>query len=97
MDEHKEANAAKTRIEIGVSNEAMETAAMTGEDWTTVITQRAREMALRKKLGVDLSPPAASAQAQPADPRRPNSPNSAEDDSATGDDDGAEQEEDALP
>lgn len=52
MDEEKEARAAKTRIEIGVSNEAMETAAMNGEDWSTVIQQRAREIAYRKDLGI---------------------------------------------
>lgn len=49
MDEEKEANAAKTRIEIGVSNEAMETAAMTGEDWMTVYNQRRRELQARKQ------------------------------------------------
>jgi len=32
MDEQKEATAAKTRIDAGISNEAMETAAMTGEE-----------------------------------------------------------------
>lgn len=52
MDEQKEAAAAKTRIETGVSNEAMETAAMSGEDWNTVITQRARELRLREQLRV---------------------------------------------
>lgn len=54
MDEEKEARAARTRIEIGVSNEATETAAMTGEDWNTVIAQRARELARRRQLGVDV-------------------------------------------
>ncbi|MHB1057255.1 MAG: phage portal protein [Rhodanobacter sp.] len=64
MDEQKEANAAKTRIETGVSNEAMETAAMSGEDWTTVITQRAREMQLRRELRLPFAPtPAPSAAA----------------------------------
>lgn len=49
MDEEKEARAAKTRIEIGVSNEAMETAAMTGEDWDSVFRQRQRELKLRRE------------------------------------------------
>jgi len=48
MDEEKEANAAKTRIEIGVSNESMETAAMTGENWSDVFAQRQRELAARR-------------------------------------------------
>lgn len=56
MDEHREAQAAKTRIEIGVSNETMETAAMTGEDWSTVYAQRAREIARRKADGNYLVP-----------------------------------------
>jgi lambda family phage portal protein len=69
MDEHREANAAKTRIEIGVSNEAMETAAMSGEDWTAVYDQRLREINQRKKDGiwVDPSPRGASV---PEDPNR---------------------------
>lgn len=62
MDEHKEANAAKTRIEIGVSNEAMETAAMNGEDWHTVYGQRVREIRQRQADGIWV-PPATS---QPA-------------------------------
>src|SRR5690606_9578189 len=48
MDEYKEAKAAEVRIDIGVSNEAMETAAMTGEDWNSVYKQRAREIAQRR-------------------------------------------------
>src|SRR5690606_11808526 len=52
MDEWKEANAAKTRIEIGVSNESIETAAMAGEDWHAVIGQRAREIAYRRANGL---------------------------------------------
>ena len=51
MDEQKEANAARTRIEIGVSNEAIETAAMTGETWHDVYSQRVREVNQRKKDG----------------------------------------------
>lgn len=51
MDEWKEANAAKTRIDIGVSNETMETAAMNGENWSEVYAQRLREVNQRKKDG----------------------------------------------
>lgn len=51
MDEEKEASAAKTRIEIGVSNESIETAAMAGEDWGTVHAQRQRELLERRKVG----------------------------------------------
>lgn len=49
MDEEKEARAAELRIKIGVSNEAMETAAMSGEDWKTVHAQRQREIVARRK------------------------------------------------
>lgn len=65
MDEQKEAAAAKTRIDTGISNEAMETAAMNGEDWTTVISQRAREIKLRKQLGIPSAPAANAAPAKP--------------------------------
>lgn len=56
MDEWKEANAAKTRIEIGVSNEQIETAAMTGEDRDTVYAQRVREVQQRKRDGLWVEP-----------------------------------------
>ena len=52
MDEEKEARAAKTRIEIGVSNEAIETAQMTGEDWEDVYEQRLEEVNRRKADGM---------------------------------------------
>lgn len=51
MDELKEANAAKARIDAGISNETIETAAQTGEDWSTVQATRAREVAIRKANG----------------------------------------------
>lgn len=63
MDELKEAKAAQTRIAIGVSNEAMETAAMTGEDWSAVYAQRLREINQRKSDGTYQPPQAASANA----------------------------------
>ena len=51
IDELKEANAAGKRIEIGVSNETLETAAMTGEPWQQVYRQRAREIDQRRQDG----------------------------------------------
>lgn len=56
MDELKEAQAAKTRIEAGVSNEAIETASMQGEDWDSVHAQRAREVRVRKAAGTWIPP-----------------------------------------
>ncbi|MEN5208013.1 phage portal protein [Stenotrophomonas terrae] len=59
MDEYKEALAAKVRIENGTSNEAMETAAASGEDWNTVYAQRVREVNQRKRDGLWNQPNAA--------------------------------------
>lgn len=56
IDELKEANAAGKRIEIGVSNETLETAAMTGEPWQQVYRQRVREVTQRHGDGL-YSPP----------------------------------------
>lgn len=50
MDEEAEANAAAKRIETGVSNETIECAAMTGEEWSTVFAQRQREVTRRREL-----------------------------------------------
>lgn len=66
MDEQKEAGAAKTRIEIGVSNAAMETAAMNGEDWSTVNAGRAREIAQMKANGTWAATPDTSTTTKPA-------------------------------
>ena len=52
IDEYKEAQAAGKRIEIGVSNETIETAAMTGETWAQVFRQRAREVQMRREAGL---------------------------------------------
>jgi lambda family phage portal protein len=49
MDEDKEADAAKKRIEAGLSNETIETAALTGEDWKSVQATRQRELAIRAR------------------------------------------------
>lgn len=51
IDELKEAKAARERIDIGVSNETIETAQMTGETWAQVYQQRARELAQRRRDG----------------------------------------------
>ena len=56
IDELKEANAAGKRIEIGVSNETLETAAMTGEPWQQVFSQRVREVDLRRKHNLQALP-----------------------------------------
>lgn len=70
MDEWKEANAAKTRIEIGVSNETVETAAMTGENWNDVYDQRVREVARRRADGLYAPTGTASPAPAAADPTR---------------------------
>lgn len=67
MDEEKEARAAKFRIEAGVSNETIETAAMTGEDWRRVYDTRRRE---RMRRQVDGMPNESSR--QPAPPPQEN-------------------------
>lgn len=51
MDELKEAQAAQMRIQIGVSNETIECAAMTGESRDAVYDQQVREINQRKKDG----------------------------------------------
>lgn len=52
IDELKEANAAGKRIDIGVSNEAMEAAAMSGEPWADIYAQRLIEINRRKADGI---------------------------------------------
>lgn len=71
MDEEREASAARTRIEIGVSNEAMETAAMTGEDYRSVYQQRVREINQRKADGIYYPPRDVRGGAQVADNAKP--------------------------
>jgi lambda family phage portal protein len=79
MDEQKEAAAARERIDIGISNETMECAAMMGESWSTVYAQRRREMERRKKDGLTPTPRAPAKEASPPEPEMPDSQ---EDDSA---------------
>lgn len=52
IDELKEANAAGKRIDIGVSNESMEAAAMSGEPWADIYAQRLIEINKRKADGI---------------------------------------------
>ncbi|MDM1697100.1 phage portal protein [Thiopseudomonas alkaliphila] len=52
IDELKEANAAGKRIDIGVSNESMEAAAMSGEPWADIYAQRLIEINRRKADGI---------------------------------------------
>jgi lambda family phage portal protein len=68
MDELKEIKAARERIDGGVSNEAIETAAMMGEDWNAVYAQRAREIARRKAEGTWAQPKAYVPEPRELDP-----------------------------
>lgn len=56
IDELKEAKAARERIEIGVSNEANEAAAMSGEPWHDIYAQRLAEVTRRKADGMYTPP-----------------------------------------
>jgi lambda family phage portal protein len=52
MDEYKEAQAAEKRIQIGISNETIETAAMMGEPWRDVHDTRVRERRIAQRDSV---------------------------------------------
>jgi capsid protein len=67
MDELKEAQAAELRIELGVSNEAMECAAMTGESRDQVYAQRVREIDQRKADGTWTKRPAQTVRVSPVE------------------------------
>lgn len=71
IDELKEAKAARERIEVGISNETMETAAMSGETWQQVNRQRARELQQRRDNGTTPVAAAASPSAPAAQPEIP--------------------------
>lgn len=71
MNEQHEALAAETRIRAGLSNEQIETAALTGEDWNSVYSQRRREVQQRKADGMWTAPDAAAGAAKPAMPTMP--------------------------
>lgn len=69
IDELKEAKAARERIDIGISNETMETAAMSGETWQQVNRQRAREIKQRLANGTTVvAKPAVPADKKPPEP-----------------------------
>lgn len=70
MDESQEASAAKTRIETGISNEAIEIAQMQGETWSTVYNQRKRELKKRRADGMELGPAPGQASTPGAPARR---------------------------
>lgn len=72
MDEEKEATAAETRIRIGVSNEEIETAAMTGEPRAVVYAQRLAEINQRKKDKTWQEPKAPEPKPPPAKEPEPN-------------------------
>jgi len=54
IDPLKEVNAAKARVDLGVSTLAEETAQMSGGDWETKHRQRAKEAAMRRRDGLDV-------------------------------------------
>jgi lambda family phage portal protein len=56
MDETQEATAAGKRIDIGVSNETIETMQLMGEPWLGVYQQRVRELKRRRADGTQLAP-----------------------------------------
>jgi lambda family phage portal protein len=68
IDELKEAKAARERIDIGISNETLETAAMTGEPWVMVYRQRHREIEQRRKDGTYSPPKGVAPEVEPAKP-----------------------------
>jgi len=57
MDEHKEAAAAKARIDANLSNETIETAAMLGESWQRVHNTRVRERRIATRDSIKNNPP----------------------------------------
>jgi capsid protein len=67
MDELKEAQAAAKRIEIGVSNESIECAAMTGESRDQVYDQQVREIDQRKADGTWQLRPTGTVRVTPTD------------------------------
>jgi lambda family phage portal protein len=52
IDPLKEIQAAKERVDLGVSTLSRETSALTGEDWETTHTQRVKEVKLRNQDGL---------------------------------------------
>lgn len=71
IDELKEAKAARERIDVGISNETMETAAMSGETWQQVNRQRARELKQRRDNGTTAATVAAAPKPLVPEPEPP--------------------------
>jgi capsid protein len=79
IDPQAEIDAAKTRVDLGVSTLQEVTAEMTGGDWETKHAQRVKEQAMRVKGGLDKEANAALAAAEarqvpgegPMPPREP--------------------------
>lgn len=61
MDELKEAQAARARIDGGLSNETIETAAMLGESWQRVHNTRVRERRIMRRDSIKNDPAVAPA------------------------------------
>jgi lambda family phage portal protein len=70
IDPLKEVDAAKGRVELGISTLAEETMAHDGGDWETKNAQRAKEKRLRKEAGVEEEPPPAEPGGPPQPPQR---------------------------
>lgn len=73
IDETKAVEAARARVELGITTLSQETAAMTGGDWETNLPQRVREEQLRREGGLitEKSQPAAKPRQQEPDPDEP--------------------------
>lgn len=83
MDEDKEANAAGKRIKFGISNEWMETAAMSGENWLQVHQGRRRALFYKRRDGIFPPGDAETTAAAPA-PAAADDPEPAPDDTSEG-------------
>jgi lambda family phage portal protein len=55
IDETKEVDAARMRVELGISTLAEETSAITGGDWEAKHRQRAKEARMRREAGLEPS------------------------------------------
>ena len=74
IDPVKEANAAKTRLEIGISSRTRETLANSGAEWGDVHREQVREKEARKRDGLESAAPTAPPAALPAEPMPPADP-----------------------
>jgi lambda family phage portal protein len=76
LDPLKEVQAARERIDGGLSNHSIETLGLMGTEWQTVHEQLADELAARREKKTMDTPPAAAAQpgAEPEPPSTPDKP-----------------------